>query len=232
VQEQPLILLVEDREDDVLLLKRSFQKAGISNPVQLVGNGEEALDYLSGTGKYSNRAEFPLPDLVLLDLKMPKVDGFEVLRWIRTQRELSGMRVVVLSSSESIRDVNLAYALGANSFLVKPSDFNDYVELSGFINEYWFVLSKAPQVSRSASPWDSQSNKKDVLLREKQSGRSYAGRTGWVRNKGEALDFERIELAEAVATAERLQGVEIVLMYERPDCELTVPVSFAGVRRP
>ena len=231
MQEQAVILLVEDREDDVLLLKRSFQQAGITNPMQVVSNGEEALNYLSGTGKYSNRAEFPLPDLVLLDLKMPKVDGFEVLRWIRAQRELSGMRVVVLSSSESIRDVNLAYALGANSFLVKPSDFNDFVELSGFINDYWFVLSKAPQISRAGTPSDSQPRKKDVLLREKHSGRYYAGRTGWVRNKVEALDFERIELAEAVATAERLQGVEIVLMYERPDCELTVPVAFAGVRR-
>jgi len=232
VQEQPLILLVEDREDDVLLLRRSFQKAGISNPIQVARNGEEAVSYLGGTGKYSNRAEFPLPDLILLDLKMPKVDGFEVLRWIRTQPELSGMRVVVLSSSESIRDVNLAYALGANSFLVKPADFNDYVELSGFINDYWFVLSKTPQVSRSGGHWEMQPRNKDVLLREKKSGQYYAGRSGWVRNKTEAVDFERIELAEAVATAERLNGVEIVLIYEQPDCELTVPISFAGIRRP
>lgn len=232
MQEQAFILLVEDRDDDVLLLKRSFQKAGLTNPMQLVRNGEEALNYLSGIGKYSNRAEFPLPDLMLLDLKMPRLDGFEVLRWIRTHKDLAGMRVVVLSSSESIRDVNLAYALGANSFLVKPSDFNEFVELSGFINDYWFVLSRAPQISRGSHSWDAEPRKKDVLLREKKSGRYYAGRSGWVRNKLEALDFERIELAEAVATAEHLHGVEIVLMYERPDCELTVPVSFAGVRRP
>jgi hypothetical protein len=138
----------------------------------------------------------------------------------------------VLSSSESIRDVNLAYALGANSFLVKPGDFNEFVELSGFINDYWFVLSKAPQVSRNGVHREAEPKKKDVLLREKQSGRYYGGRTGWVRTKAEAVDFERIELAEAVATAERLAGVEIVLMYEQPECELTVPVAFAGVRRP
>lgn len=232
MQAQPLILLVEDREDDVLLLRRSFRKAGINNPLQVANNGEEALNYLAGTGKYANRLEFPLPELVLLDLKMPRIDGFEVLRWIRSRRELSGMRVVVLSSSESIRDVNLAYALGANSFLVKPGDFNEFVELSGFISDYWFVLSKAPQVSRSGVHAEAEPRKKDVLLREKRSGRYYAGHTGWVRNKTEALDFERIELAEAVATAERLQGVEIVLMYDRPNCELTVPVAFAGVRRP
>jgi CheY-like chemotaxis protein len=200
--------------------------------VQVVGNGEEALNYLSGTGKYASRAEFPLPELVLLDLKMPKVDGFEVLRWIRSQRDLSGMRVVVLSSSESIRDVNLAYALGANSFLVKPGDFAEFVELSGFINDYWFVLSKAPRMPRTGAHTELEPRRKDVLLREKLSGRYYGGRTGWVKTKAEAVDFERIELAEAVATAERLVGVEIVLMYERPECELRVPVAFAGVRRP
>lgn len=231
MREQALILLVEDREDDVLLLRRSFQKAGIGNPIQVVGNGEEAINYFSGTGRYSNREEFPLPELVLLDLKMPKVDGFEVLRWVRSQPELAGLRVVVLSSSESIRDVNLAYALGANSFLVKPADFNDFVELSGFINDYWFLLSKAPQASRNGITAAMPPKKKDVLLRDKKSGRFYGGCAQWVGNKAEAVDFERIELAEAVASAERLQGVEIVLIYERPYCELTVPVAFAGVRR-
>jgi CheY-like chemotaxis protein len=231
VQEEPLILLVEDRDDDVVILRRSFQHAGIANPMQVANDGEEAVAYLSGTGKYSQRKESPLPELVLLDLKLPKLDGFEVLRWIRTQPALSGLRVVVLSSSESIQDVNLAYALGANSFLVKPTDFKGFVELSGFINDYWFVLSRAPRASQNGAGPQSQSKRHEVLMRNKQSGRFYAGHTGWVREKTKALDFERIELAEAVATAERLEGVEIVLLYDQPSCELTVPVAFAGVRR-
>jgi len=230
VQEEPLILLVEDRDDDVLILRRSFQQAGIANPMQIVKDGEEAVAYLSGTGKYAERKEFPLPDLVLLDLKLPRLDGFEVLRWVRTQPALSGLRVVVLSSSENIRDVNLAYALGANSFLVKPTDLKEYVELSNFLNDYWFVLSKAPQASRNgANPKSRQS--KEVLLRNRKSGQFYAGHAGWVKAKSDALDFERIELAEAVASAERLEGVEIVLVYDHPDCELTLPVAVPGVRR-
>src|SRR5438445_5134266 len=93
---EPLILLVEDRQDDVMLILRSFDKAGMTNPIHVVRDGEEAIAYLSGSGKYSNRDDHPLPELVLLDLKMPKLDGFEVLRWIRTHPQLSGLRVVVL----------------------------------------------------------------------------------------------------------------------------------------
>jgi CheY-like chemotaxis protein len=232
VQQPPLILLVEDREDDILLLRRSFQKAGISNPLQVLRDGAEAIAYLSGIGDYSKRDEFPLPELILLDLKMPKLDGFEVLTWIRSQRNFSGIRVVVLSSSESIQDVNLAYSLGANSFLVKPSDFDSFVELSGFISDYWFVFSKTPQASRNLRRTGPKPKNKDVLVRERQSGRFYAGHARWVTNRAEALDFQRIELAEAAATAEHLQGVEIVLAYEAPACELTLPVAFAGIRRP
>jgi Response regulators consisting of a CheY-like receiver domain and a winged-helix DNA-binding domain len=230
VQEAPLILLIEDRDDDVVILRRSFQQAGVGNPMQVVKDGEEAVAYLSGTGKYAERKEFPLPELVLLDLKLPRLDGFEVLRWIRTQPALSGLRVVVLSSSENIRDVNLAYALGANSFLVKPTNLKDYVELSSFLNDYWFVLSRAPEASRKGADPKSR-QKKEVLIRKRDTRRFYAGHAGWVKAKTDALDFERIELAEAVATAERLDGVEIVLVYDHPDCELTVPVAVAGVRR-
>ena len=226
--DQALILLVEDREDDIFLLRRSFEKAGVANPIQVVRNGEEAISYLTGTGMYSDRAEFPLPELILLDLKMPRLDGFEVLKWLRSQPELSRLRVVVLSCSDDIQDVNRAYKLGANSFLVKPEDLNQFVELSSFINDYWFVLSKSPKASRlGPAP-----RKKAVLLRQKESRRFYAARARWVSKKGEALNFERIELAEALARAERLKEVEIVLVYERPYCELTVPITSPLVRQP
>jgi hypothetical protein len=137
----------------------------------------------------------------------------------------------VLSCSDNIQDINQAYKLGANSFLVKPEDLNQYVELSSFINDYWFVLSKSPIVSRNGAGWGPAPRKKAVLLRQKESGRFYAARARWVSNKAEALNFERIELAEALVTAERLEGTEIVLVYERPYCELSVPVAFADVRQ-
>src|SRR5438552_3547618 len=146
--EQAVILLVEDRQDDILLIRRAFQKAYINNPLQVVRDGEEAIAYLSGEGKYSNRAEYPLPDLVLLDLKMPRVDGFGVLKWIRAQPGLKGLRVIVLTSSADMRDVNTAYNLGANSFLVKPMDFEDVVHLSKSLTSYWLQLSKTPETFR------------------------------------------------------------------------------------
>src|SRR2546421_955120 len=146
--DQAVILLVEDRPDDVLLIRRAFQKAYINNPLQVVRDGEEAIWYLRGEGKYQNRAEYPLPDLVLLDLKMPRVDGLQVLTWIRAQPGLKGLPVIVLTSSEEMRDVNAAYHLGANSFLVKPMDFEDVVHLSKSISSYWLKLSRGPEVSR------------------------------------------------------------------------------------
>ena len=148
MQDQAVILLAEDREDDIVLVRRAFKLAFLNNPLQVVRDGEECIAYLSGTGKFANRAEFPLPELLLLDLKMPRMDGFEVLLWLRKQPTLSALRVIMVTSSESLRDVNRAYQLGANSFLVKPGDFQNYIEMSRFLSEFWLRLSKAPETSR------------------------------------------------------------------------------------
>jgi CheY-like chemotaxis protein len=148
VPDQAVILLVEDRGDDVLLILRAFDKGGIKNPVLIVRDGEEAMSYLAGEGKFSNRAEYPLPHLVLLDLKMPGIDGFEVLEWIRRQPGFSSTRVVVLTSSDAIQDVNRAYSLGANSFMVKPLDFENVVEMAQMLKRYWLHMDKAPQTRR------------------------------------------------------------------------------------
>jgi CheY-like chemotaxis protein len=148
--EQAVILVAEDREDDILLIQRAFAKGEIENPLFVVRDGDEAISYLSGIGKYGNRAEYPLPDLLLLDLKMPRVDGFDVLRWVRQQPGFSALRVVVLTSSDQIRDVNTAYRLGANSFMVKPTDFENVVEMAKTLRSYWLQMSRAPEVSRSA----------------------------------------------------------------------------------
>jgi CheY-like chemotaxis protein len=135
------ILLAEDREDDIVLIQRAFAKGGIRNPLFVVRNGEEAINYLAGLGCFSDRLLYPLPALLLLDLKMPRADGFEVLRWLQTQPGLAPLRVIVLTSSEDVRDVTKAYQLGANSFLVKPLDFQNTVAMVETITDYWLTIN-------------------------------------------------------------------------------------------
>jgi CheY-like chemotaxis protein len=146
--EQAVILLVEDLENDVFLIRRALVQAHLTNPIHVVRDGEEAVEYLGGTGKYANRDEYPLPGLILLDLKMPRMDGFQVLEWIRGQPGLNGIVVLVLTSSDRLRDVNRAYALGANSFLVKPIDFEQFVDLGNLLRKYWVKTAKVPESSR------------------------------------------------------------------------------------
>src|SRR5437899_6823838 len=114
------ILLVDDNPDDVLLIQRAFQKAGLRDALKVVRDGAQAIQYLSGSGLYAERQRFPLPFLVLLDLKMPGTDGFDVLQWTRAQPELRRLLIVVLTSSNLQADVDRAYYIGAKSYLVKP----------------------------------------------------------------------------------------------------------------
>jgi|ERR1043165_5631474 CheY-like chemotaxis protein len=146
--EQSVILLVEDSDDEVAIIRKAFRNAGVENPLHVVADGKAAVAYLAGTGKYSLRDEYPLPGLVLLDLKLPGMHGFEVLRWIRQTPGLTAMRVVVLTSSDQIRDVNAAYQLGANSFMVKEMDFQNTVELARLIKDFWLTKAKVPEISR------------------------------------------------------------------------------------
>ena len=149
VSDQAIILLAEDREDDIVLIRKAFRQACLLNPLFVVRDGEEAINYLQGQGKFANREEYPLPDLFLLDLKMPRLDGFEVLKWVRQEPCMDRLRVIVLTSSERMADVNLAYQLGANSFLVKPFEFERFVETSRALVRYWLTLDKRPDVSRA-----------------------------------------------------------------------------------
>src|SRR6267378_1123057 len=141
--DQRLILLVEDREDDIALLRRAFDQALLTNPLQVLRDGEEAIAYLAGEGKYADRRQHPLPWLVLLDLKMPRVDGFEVVKWIRARPEFKSLVVIVLTASDQIRDVNHAYALGANSFMVKPTDFENVVRMTKVAYEHWLHFGRS-----------------------------------------------------------------------------------------
>ena len=132
------ILLVEDDENDVFFFMRAVKRLGIVNPVQVASDGQEAIDYMEGAGKFADRHQFPFPYLVLLDLKLPQVRGLDVLRRIR---EIHGPKpiVVILSSSRNAADVSCAYERGANAYLAKPASFDGLVKLIGSVTEFWLV---------------------------------------------------------------------------------------------
>lgn len=146
------ILLAEDDANDTLLIKRAFQKASLGRVLKAVPDGQEAIDYLRGINQYTDRSLFPLPFLVLLDLKMPGTDGFEVLRWIRTQPDLKRLLVVVLTSSNLQADVDRAYELGANSYLVKPVEFSEMVNMIQRFEAYWTELNRFPTPAATLKP--------------------------------------------------------------------------------
>ena len=131
------ILLVEDNKDDVFLMKRALQNARFSNPVIVVETGPEAMDYLSGAGQYADRDSYPMPAVVFLDLKLPFLYGHEVLAWIRKQRELESLVVIVLTSSNEASDLSRCYSLGANSYLVKPPTAEQLVALAKAFKWRW-----------------------------------------------------------------------------------------------
>jgi len=139
-----MILLAEDDENDVLLIQRAFNKAGMRNKLKVVRNGQQAIEYLSAQGPYNNREKFPLPFLVLLDLKMPGVDGFEVLDFVKHDSNLKRLLVVVLTSSNLQAAVDRAYVLGANSYLVKPVEFDEMVHLIQRFEAYWAEINRIP----------------------------------------------------------------------------------------
>ena len=141
-----LILLVEDDQYDRLLLQRAFRKAGISNPLQFITDGEAAVQYLAGDDPYADRDRYPLPTIVLLDLKLPRKSGFEVLQWLRQQPELRHLLVVVLTSSKENTDINRAYQLGANSYLVKPPTFDGLQDLIEVFDKYWMNFNERPEI--------------------------------------------------------------------------------------
>lgn len=139
------LLHVEDDPNDVLLLQRAFRKAGIAINIQSVSDGDKAVAYLSGTDGFGERDKFPLPTLVMLDLKMPRKSGLETLQWIRGEAKLRRLVVVVFTSSRHDEDVNRAYDLGANSYLVKPVGFDQLVEVAKMIHQYWLVTNERAQ---------------------------------------------------------------------------------------
>jgi len=138
------ILHVEDDPNDVLLIARAFRKADSSAQLRVVNDGEQALHYLGGMNSFANREQFPLPSLVLLDLKLPRKSGIEVLEWMRTRPLLKRIPVVMLTSSRQPVDINRAYDLGVNAYLVKPVNFDGLVEMVKMVDQFWLRANEHP----------------------------------------------------------------------------------------
>jgi CheY-like chemotaxis protein len=136
------ILQVEDEDADILLIRYAFKQAGIKSPLMAVTDGQMAIDYLSGNGPYADRQQYPMPCLVILDLKLPKLSGLEVLSWIRQQPVLKSMVVVVFSSSAQPQDLEQAYQLGANSFIQKPASLDQTLEIAQLLKGWWLGYNR------------------------------------------------------------------------------------------
>lgn len=147
--EDKTILLVEDNADDEKLTLRALKKNNICNEVVVARDGAEALDYLFGTGAYSGRNLSVMPQVVLLDLNLPKLDGLDVLRRLRAHERTKFLPVVILTSSNEERDRINSYGLGANSYVRKPVDFNQFSEAARQLGLYWLVLNEAAPVRRT-----------------------------------------------------------------------------------
>lgn len=135
------ILLAEDNPDDILITKRAWSKGLIKNKLYIVNDGEEALEFLYKQGEYSNA---PTPGLMLLDLKMPRVDGFEVLKTVKQDAKLKKLPIIVLTTSNREKDIQLAYSLGCNSYIVKPVNYEKFIEAVKTIQRYWMIMCEIP----------------------------------------------------------------------------------------
>lgn len=137
MNERGPILLVEDNPDDVFFMQRACRSAGVANPLHVAEDGDKAIEYLSGAGKFANRAVYPLPCLILLDLKLPGKSGLEGLAWLRHQPKFTTNIVIVLTTSREPRDIQEAYRSGANAYLVKPTSPTQLAELVSAIKTFW-----------------------------------------------------------------------------------------------
>ena len=142
------VLLVEDDLNDIFLVKRSFKIARVRNPLQVVTDGQEAIQYLCGEGRYADREVYPLPKLIVMDIKMPRRSGFEVLEFVKagSSHLLRRIPIVIVSSSDNPADINRAYELGANAYMVKPVDYRAVEHLFNSITQYWGLECAKPEL--------------------------------------------------------------------------------------
>jgi CheY-like chemotaxis protein len=155
--DRPVILLVDDNPHDVILIRLAFRKVGIIDTIKLVKDGVEAMRYLNGEGSYGDRYLHPVPTLMLLDLNMPQTSGFEVLKWIRAKPQFERLTIVVMTGSKDTEDIQRAYSLGADSYLVKPTKFSDLVKMMEALKAYcWSPIGRIPNLPSSPAGFTSR----------------------------------------------------------------------------
>jgi CheY-like chemotaxis protein len=151
MKSQPTVLVADDDANDIFFLRRAFQKAGLSCPIVDVSDGERAINYLSGSDGFGDRGQFPIPSLLFLDLKMPKVSGFEVLEWLQKHKGIGSIKVVVLSSSNLPGDMQKARTLGAHDYRVKPADIDDMIAMVKEVASKWLAQSLNNPLSQKSN---------------------------------------------------------------------------------
>ena len=138
------MLVAEDEETDVFLLRRAFERAGVAVNPMFVRDGQETLDYLEGLGEFSDRGKYPLPSVIVLDIKMPRMNGFDVLAWLKSHKNYRCTPVIMFSGSDDLMDIDRAYELGANVYMTKPNEAEQLLRLVGVLKEYWARYVKLP----------------------------------------------------------------------------------------
>jgi CheY-like chemotaxis protein len=138
------VLLVEDNADDVFIMQRAWQKAAVQNPLRVVSDGKQAVDYLSGNGEFSDRRQHPIPCLILLDIKLPHMTGFEVVAWLRKYEPCCTIPAVFLTSSNADLDIHQAYKLGGNAYLVKPPTPEKLIQMLQDLKNFWIKHNQFP----------------------------------------------------------------------------------------
>jgi CheY-like chemotaxis protein len=146
------ILLVEDDADEIHLMKKAFSKGGLNHPLQIITHGGEVIPYFEGKGAYADRVQYPLPGLMFLDLKLPGISGLYLLAWIKGNPEFRHIPVVVFTSSDDPDDLRRAYQFGANSYLIKPMAFDDFVDMLKVTGTYWISMNSTPTTVRRRKP--------------------------------------------------------------------------------
>src|SRR5260370_5037990 len=184
------ILVEEGLPDSVAIVKLAFEKAGVKAPVHYVRDGEETIEYLKGEQSFSNSGEQPLPTMLLLDLKMPGLNGFDVLEWLRLQPGLRQLLVVVFTSSDEQKDINRAFELGANSYIVKPVSFDKLQEIVHELTNYWLRINQCPD----CLPWQGSPPMR-ILLPATKNGQYFLSSGKWAHHARQAVDCERSERA-------------------------------------
>ena len=142
------ILLVEDDADEIHLMRRALAKAGLNNPFQVISHGGDVIPYFEGKGTYADRSQYPLPGLVFLDLRLPGISGLYLLAWIKGNPDHRHIPVVLFTSSDDPEDLRRAYQFGANSYLIKPMAFDDFVEMIKVTGTYWINMNSTPTTVR------------------------------------------------------------------------------------